>query len=95
MNKRIKATLSIAHRHHPVQLQARPGTGVVRLELARESRREAKGDQSLTMTPTQCRELMRALQGAADEADRLAYERDKHRPELDVVVEQLAEKGIR
>lgn len=100
--KTIKGLLHLRAHHHEVNLRPRAESpGVVRLEVSRDSRRAAKGDQAIHLSATQARELMRALQGAADEADRLAYVAEKERARLEQlgglepVVAELAAKGIR
>jgi len=82
--------------HHAVELEANAEPGLVTLDVLRP-RRDAKSDQTLNLTPTQARELMKRLQSRADEADRLAYERDKREKleGLEPVVAELARRGIR
>lgn len=76
-----------------VRFVARPGVAGVELAIERDSRREAKQDLRFQLSPGAARELMRALQGAADRADQLAYQAARapapDQP-LDVVIEQLA-----
>lgn len=73
-----------------VVLDARAERGGVVLRVARDSRRAAKLDRSITLSSGASRDLMRQLQAAADQADRLAYQAD-HRSQIDVsaVVEWL------
>lgn len=75
-----------------VRFRARAEPGVVRLGVERDSRRAAKQDQLLALSPSEARELMRALQGAADRADQLAYQAARAPADLplEVVVEQVA-----
>lgn len=81
---------------HDVELAANAEPGLVQLEVLRPAR-DAKSNQTLSLTPTEARELMKRLQSRADEADRLAYQRDKRAAPtgLDHVVDELARKGIR
>jgi hypothetical protein len=76
-----------------VRFVARPGVAGVELAIERDSRREAKQDLRFQLSPGAARELMRALQGAADRADQLAYQAARapapDQP-LAVVIEQVA-----
>lgn len=74
--------------------EVRAGSTRVVVELLRAARREAKSDLLLFLTPSAARELMRQLQGWADEADRQAYVADK-KSELDREVERLVAAGVR
>ena len=81
-------------RRHQVELAARAEVGVVSLEVLRSSRRDAKGDFRINLTPSEARDLMRALQSAADEASRRAYVADHQNAEAEktaiaAVAEQL------
>lgn len=76
---------------HAVVFRTGPEVGAVRLEVLRHSRREAKQDRAFHLSPARARDLMRALQSAADEADRLAYRAEKD-PSLEDVVRELAEQ---
>ena len=77
-----------------VRFVARPAAGIVRLHVERDSRREAKSDRTFELSSSEARELLRALQAGADEADRLAYQAAKNKPpeSLEEIVEELAEK---
>lgn len=78
---------------HQVQVQARASAGIVELELMRDDRQRAAGDQRLSLTPSAAREIMRQLQGRADEADRLAYQAAKLPTEtLEAAVQAVAAK---
>lgn len=69
---------AVDERRHGVELDVRPDDpGTVRVGVLRASRREAKSDRALVLTAAAARELMRALQSAADEADRRAYQAAK------------------
>ena len=79
MSARVPASLVTGlSRAHEVEIQPRTTPdGHVRLEVLRSNRRRAEGDLVLELPPSRARDLMKALQGAADEADRLAYQRAK------------------
>lgn len=87
-----KARLLSAKGSPLVRFRARAEPGVVRLGVERDSRRAAKQDQLLELSPSEARELMRALQGAADRADQLAYQAARAPVDLplEVAVEQVA-----
>lgn len=90
--KRISGYSAIGARAHAVVFEAVAGEGVVRLEVRRESRQRCAGDVSFVLSETNARELVRAIQGRADEAKRLAYVKAKRgtTPELDHAVESVA-----
>lgn len=99
MKPHVTGVLTVRQSHpHQVELRSyadvRAGSTRVVLELLRSSRREAKSDQLLFITPGAARDLMRQLQGCADEADRQAYAANK-KSELDREVERLVAAGVR
>jgi hypothetical protein len=62
-------------RRHEVELDVRADStaGIVRVAVLRSKRSESKSDRALELSFAEARELMRALQSAADEASRRAY----------------------
>lgn len=74
---------------HRCDVRVRPGLAQLSVELHRD---DLKGSVHLVLHPSAARELMKALQSAADETDRRLYRRDRDQS-LEQVVEQLAAEG--
>ena len=72
MRRRVPAR---NERRHEVELDVRADStaGLVRVAVLRSKRSESKSDRALELSFDDVRELMRALQSAADEASRRAY----------------------
>lgn len=93
---RIEGALVLAKTamRHQVEARVHATAGEVELEVLRSSRQRAAGDLRVVLSASQARELMRQLQGRADEADRLAYVLAKQLPvdELEVAVQAVARR---
>ena len=90
---RVAGQLHLGARRHAVEASVKvTKEGRVVLEVLRESRQRAAGDLSLELSPDAARQLMRRLQGGADEADRRAYALAKSQTdiELDRAVDAVA-----
>lgn len=72
-----------AGKSHEVDLRLEAGVGTVSIDINRHNRRRAAGDLALELSASAARDLMRALQGAADDADRQAYRVTKEREQAE------------
>jgi hypothetical protein len=85
------AAVGRSQKWHALELQVTAAADAVTLHVRRSSRRQAKSDLLITLSPMGARNLMRALQGGADEADRLAYRHAKDSADsLDAAVQAVA-----
>lgn len=80
----------VGGRAHQVEVRARPELGCVRLELHRSDCKEG-GGPVVTLSLDEARELLRGLQGARDEAYRLAKLESKRKQDhLERTVDRVA-----
>lgn len=90
--KRVEGQELIGGRAHAVHFEVKASAGFVRVKALRNSRQRCAGDIAFELTESAARDLLRALQGRADEAKRLAYVEAKkaQRDDLTHDVERVA-----